>query len=159
MFKGVVITTLGEQTIKTYSVWIVVIYALVLFSMTLDLFLGWRRAKSRGIARTSRALGATNDKAVKYFVPLLALLPADIIAIVVSPVPVFSMIYASFCIFREFKSVVEKTHTKDEIRDAANTVGVIVKNRDDLAKMISEVLHEIDSEREKKKNINNENDV
>ncbi len=50
------------------------------------------------------------------------------------------MIWAAWCIFCEFKSVREKAWTKAELRKAEKTMRVIVENRDDIAKMVSEMV-------------------
>ena len=43
----------------------------------------------------------------------------------------------------------ETTHDKEEIREAESTFNVIIKNKDDIAKMISEILKTIENEKDK----------
>lgn len=56
------------------------------------------------------------------------------------PVPAFAMLWASYCVFCEFKSVREKSWEKAELRKAEKTMSVIIENKDDIAKMVAEIL-------------------
>ena len=132
--------------IKIVVVWWVLTYGAVLFAMFIDLITGLRKAKQAGIATTSRLLKKSCDKAIKYFFPMLCLMPVDILASQFLPLPAFTMLMAAFNIFCEWKSIMEKTHTKKEIHEAAQTVSVIVKNKDDLAQVFAEVLNKVASE-------------
>lgn len=132
--------------IHLHVVWWVLTYGAVLFAMFIDLITGLRKAKQAGIATTSRLLKKSCDKAIKYFFPMLCLMPVDILASQFLPLPAFTMLMAAFNIFCEWKSIMEKTHTKKEIHEAANTVSVIVKNKDDLAQVFAEVLNKVASE-------------
>ena len=67
---------------------------------------------------------------------------ADFLAASFVSFPVFAMLWASFCIICEFKSVLEKSATKAQMRDAANTMGVVIKNKDDLTKILLEVIEQ-----------------
>ena len=132
--------------IRLQVVWWVLTYGAVLFAMFIDLITGLRKAKQAGIATTSRLLKKSCDKAIKYFFPMLCLMPVDILASQFLPLPAFTMLMAAFNIFCEWKSIMEKTHTKKEIHEAAQTVSVIVKNKDDLAQVFAEVLNKVASE-------------
>lgn len=132
--------------IHLHVVWWVLTYGAVLFAMFIDLITGLRKAKQAGIATTSRLLKKSCDKAIKYFFPMLCLMPVDILASQFLPLPAFTMLMAAFNIYCEWKSVFEKTHTKREIHEAANTVSVIVKNKDDLAQVFAEVLNKVANE-------------
>lgn len=129
-----------------HVVWWVLTYGAVLFAMFIDLITGLRKAKQAGIATTSRLLKKSCDKAIKYFFPMLCLMPVDILASQFLPLPAFTMLMAAFNIFCEWKSIMEKTHTKKEMHEAANTVSVIVKNKDDLAQVFAEVLNKVANE-------------
>lgn len=135
--------------IHLHAIWLLITYASVVFAMFVDLITGIRKAKAAGIATTSRLLKKTCDKSIKYFFPMLCLFPIDVITSNFTSVPVFTMLMAAFNIYCEWKSVMEKTHTKKEIHDAAQTVSVIVKNKDDLAKVFAEVLAKISEEKKK----------
>lgn len=132
--------------IHLHVVWWVLTYGAVLFAMFIDLITGLRKAKQTGIATTSRLLKKSCDKAIKYFFPMLCLMPVDILASQFLPLPAFTMLMAAFNIFCEWKSIMEKTHTKKEMHEAAQTVSVIVKNKDDLAQVFAEVLNKVASE-------------
>lgn len=132
--------------IHLHVVWWVLTYGAVLFAMFIDLITGLRKAKQAGIATTSRLLKKSCDKAIKYFFPMLCLMPVDILASQFLPLPAFTMLMAAFNIFCEWKSIMEKTHTKKEMHEAAQTVSVIVKNKDDLAQVFAEVLNKVASE-------------
>ena len=45
-----------------------------------------------------------------------------------------------FNIFCEWKSVLESTHDKQELRDKAHTFNVIVKNKDDIAAIVMQAM-------------------
>lgn len=132
--------------IHLHVIWWVLTYGAVLFAMFIDLITGLRKAKQAGIATTSRLLKKSCDKAIKYFFPMLCLMPVDILASQFLPLPAFTMLMAAFNIFCEWKSIMEKTHTKKEMHEAAQTVSVIVKNKDDLAQVFAEVLNKVASE-------------
>ena len=144
------IEVLDWEIVHAHVVWFVLTWAAVLFAMLVDLITGVRKARQAGIATTSRLMKKTCDKAIKYFFPMLCLMPIDIMASVVLPVPAFTMAMAAFNIFCEFKSVMEKTHTKKEMHDAANTMQVVVKNKEDLMQTFAELLEKMKNERKEK---------
>ena len=122
-------------------IWIIIMcVATIIIAMAVDLFFGVRKAKENGEARTSTGYKKTCEKGRKYFMPYLCLLCIDVIASVVMPVPAFSMIWAAWCIFCEFKSVREKAWTKAELRKAERTMSIIIENREDIAKMVGEMI-------------------
>lgn len=82
----------------------------------------------------------TTEKAAKYFLPMLCLTCVDIMTSVILPAPFFTMLMGGFNIFCEWKSVMESTHDKQEMRDAANTFNVIVKNKDDIAAIVTQTI-------------------
>ena len=116
--------------------------AALLLAMLLDLISGVRKAKERGEATSSQGFKKTCEKARKYFGPYFVLICIDLLACVVIPVPGFSMLWAAYCIFCEFKSVREKNWQKEELRKAEKTMSIIIENKDDLAKLVAAVLFE-----------------
>ena len=112
----------------------------LIVSMAVDLFFGIKKAKQNGEATTSMGLKKTCDKARKYFSPFLVTVCIDLIACIVMPFPVFSMIWAGYCVFCEFMSVREKSWQKAEIRKQEKTISILLENKDDLAKAFAEVL-------------------
>lgn len=125
-----------------HVVLIVATTAALLLAMLIDLISGVRKAKSRGEATTSQGFKKTCEKGRKYFGPYIVLICIDLLACVLIPVPAFSMLWAAYCIFCEFKSVREKSWQKEELRKAEKTLSVIIENKDDLAKLVAAVLFE-----------------
>lgn len=62
------------------------------------------------------------------------------------------MIWTGYCIFCEFKSVREKSWEKAELRKAENTMSVIIENKDDIAKILAQILFDSEKEKEGKRN-------
>lgn len=137
-----IIALFGDAPIKTHIAWIVLAFALVIIAMVIDLVCGIRKAKEAGIARTSTALKKTADKAVKYFVPMLSLACIDIVSCWLLPIPVFTLLFSMYNLICEGLSVMENTHKKAEIRDMANTVQVVIKNKDDFKDMVGQLIDE-----------------
>ena len=114
--------------------------AAMLLAMTVDFFTGLHKAKKNGVARTSQGLKKTATKATRYFTPYMVLVGIDLISCVVMPFPAFSMLWAVYCIYCEFKSVCEKSWEKAEIRRAQKTMSVVIENKDDIARLVAEIL-------------------
>ena len=131
------------------SIGIGLAYAGVILSMVLDLIFGIRKAKQLGEATTSTGLKKTADKARKYFSPMLCLTIIDVMLSVHIPIPVFTILWAVYCALCEFKSITEKSWQKAELRDAAKTMNVIIKNKEDIAKILVELLEEKKKEKTK----------
>lgn len=125
-----------------HVVLIVATTAALLLAMLIDLISGVQKARARGEATTSQGFKKTCEKARKYFGPYIVLICIDLLACVLIPVPAFSMLWAAYCIFCEFKSVREKSWQKEELRKAEKTLSVIIENKDDLAKLVAAVLFE-----------------
>lgn len=123
-----------------FAFWVVCSYAVVFLSMLVDLIAAFVRCRRVGEKWVSDKMKRTSAKAEKYFLPMLALSVVDLLVLVIAKYPVFTLVLAAFNALTEWKSVFEKSHTKEEQRDAANTFNVIVKNKDDIAKMISELI-------------------
>jgi len=125
-----------------HVVLIVATTAALLLAILIDLISGVQKARARGEATTSQGFKKTCEKARKYFGPYIVLICIDLLACVLIPVPAFSMLWAAYCIFCEFKSVREKSWQKEEVRKAEKTLSVIIENKDDLAKLVAAVLFE-----------------
>ena len=119
---------------------IVLSVAAVLLAMAVDFFTGLQKARRRGVARTSQGLKKTAAKATKYFTPYMVLVGIDLISCVVVPFPAFSMLWAAYCVYCEFKSVREKSWQKAEIEKAGRTMSVIIENKEDIARLAAEIL-------------------
>lgn len=132
-------TFLQEHLYRSVLVIAICMGALIV-SMAVDLFFGIKKARQNGEATTSMGLKKTCDKARKYFSPFMVTVCIDLIACIVMPFPVFSMIWAGYCVFCEFMSVREKSWQKAEIRKQEKTISILLENKDDLAKAFAEVL-------------------
>lgn len=117
--------------------------AAMLVAMVTDLVFGVRKAKMNGEATTSTGLKKTCDKARKYFSPFMATVCIDIIAACANcPIPIFSMLWAAYCVFCEFISIREKAWQKAEIRKQERTMKVILENKEDIAKTLMQLLNQ-----------------
>lgn len=114
--------------------------AAIIGAMAVDFVFGIRKAKENGVARTSAGFKKTAVKAQKYFSPFMVLVFIDLIGCVIIPFPIFSMIWAAYCVFCEFKSVREKAWEKAELRRMEKTITVAIENREDLAKMVAKLI-------------------
>ena len=116
-------------------------YAGVIVSMFIDLIFGVKKAKELKIDTTSTGYKKTTVKAQKYFSPMLCLTVIDIMGSVVIPIPTFTMCWAGYCIFCEFVSVREKSWKKAELQKAAKTMSVVIENKDDIAKLVAQLIY------------------
>lgn len=114
--------------------------AAIIIGMAIDLIYGVSKAKRLGIARTSTGYKKTCEKGRKYFMPYMVLMLIDFVACFVLPAPFFSMIWTAYCLFCEFKSVREKAWTKAELRKAEKTMNIIIENKDEIAKVVAELV-------------------
>lgn len=139
-----------QDHLMMHIILIAVSSAMIIAAMFVDLITGIIKAKQRGEARTSQALKKTATKGQKYFTPYLVLVCIDVLTSVIIPFPVFSMLWAAYCILCEFKSVREKSWKKAELRKAERTMNVIIENKEDIAKLAAEILFESKQKEEKK---------
>ena len=79
---------------------------------------------------------------------MLCLSCIDVLTSVILPAPFFTLLMGAFNIFCEWKSVLESTHDKQELREAANTFNVIVKNKDDIASIIMQAMQMMEQKRD-----------
>ena len=135
-----IIHTFLQEHLYRSALVIAICMGALIISMAVDLLFGIKKAKQNGEATTSMGLKKTCDKARKYFSPFLVTVCIDLIACIVMPFPVFSMIWAGYCVFCEFMSVREKSWQKAEIRKQEKTISILLENKDDLAKAFAEVL-------------------
>lgn len=134
---------LMDEHLYRFALIIALCMAAMVVAMAIDLIFGVRKAKENGEATTSCGFKKTCDKARKYFSPFIVTVCIDIIACVVVSVPIFSMIWAAYCIFCEFISVREKAWKKAEIRKQERTMQVVLENKEDIAKALMAALREM----------------
>ena len=151
------IETMKGASLHIHAVWLALTYIAVLLAMAIDFVAGLRKAKAAGIASNSRGYKMTTEKAAKYFLPMLCLTCVDIMTSVILPAPFFTMLMGGFNIFCEWKSVMESTHDKQEMREAANTLNVIVKNKDDIVGIITQAMELMAKKQELESKNNNTN--
>lgn len=135
-----IIHTFLQEHLYRSALVIAICMGALIVSMAVDLFFGIKKARQNGEATTSKGLKKTCDKARKYFSPFMVTVCIDLIACIVIPFPVFSMIWVGYCVFCEFMSVREKSWQKAEIRKQEKTISILLENKDDLAKAFAEVL-------------------
>ena len=135
-----------DEHLYRFALIIALCMAAMVVAMAIDLIFGVRKAKQNGEATTSCGFKKTCDKARKYFSPFIVTVCIDIIACVVVSVPIFSMIWAAYCIFCEFISVREKAWKKAEIRKQERTMQVVLENKEDIAKALMAALREMQKE-------------
>lgn len=137
-----VLTTFMQEHFYQTALLIFLCFLGIIISMVVDLIAGVRKARELGRARTSTGYKKSCAKAIKYFCPFFVAVCIDIITCVVIPVPTFSMLWACWVMFCEFKSVREKAWEKEEIRQQNKTMKVILENKDDIIKSVAKMIRE-----------------
>lgn len=138
-----VIQTFAVEHLYRFAFIVSLCMAAMLVAMVVDLIFGVRKAKRNGEATTSTGLKKTCDKARKYFSPFMATVCIDIIAACANlQVPIFSMLWAAYCVLCEFISIREKAWQKAEIRKQERTMKVILENKEDIAKTLMQLLNQ-----------------
>lgn len=138
-----VIQTFAVEHLYRFAFIVSLCMAAMLVAMVVDLIFGVRKAKLNGEATTSTGLKKTCDKARKYFSPFMATVCIDIIAACANlQVPIFSMLWAAYCVLCEFISIREKAWQKAEIRKQERTMKVILENKEDIAKTLIQLLNQ-----------------
>lgn len=135
-----IINTFLQEHLYRTALIIALCMASLFVAMLVDLIYGIKKAKANGEATTSRGFKKTCDKARKYFSPFMVAVCIDLIASPVLPFPVFSMVWAGYCVFCEFVSVREKAWQKAEIRKQEKTISILLENKEDLVKAFAEII-------------------
>ena len=103
---------------------------------------GINKAKKIGQEITSRKMGGTFTKAWDYFAPFTCLTLLDLLASIISPFPFFSLVCAGVCVYREFKSIREKSWQKQQIHDFDRTIKIAASDKADIAKILASIVGE-----------------
>lgn len=121
---------------------VLVMWLVVLAAVVINLIAGVNKARSAGIARTSYGFRRTVSKLVQYYSVMLFALMFDIIASLLVKIPYFTMLASAFLVFIEARSVYEKAEDKIKKKAAENIshLLILLDNRDDLLKALSEIL-------------------
>lgn len=141
-----ILTHLTDSNLTQVTAWLLITYAVTLGACIIDLFCGLYKAINAGKATTSTGLRKTCKKMQHYFLPMMCLSFADILASTLVTFPPFSMLWAAFCIICEFKSILENSSTKEQIAEAANTMSVVIKNKEEIATILIETLKQMNNE-------------
>ena len=124
--------------IAIFVIIVVIIYVWVLLSAMLDLWAGIRKAKKRGVYRSSKKLRRTVEKLSFYYNVMLALTFVDALLVFglallyvnVPRIPYLTFIGALGVGVIEFKSIMEKAEDKQkaDVADAMSTLaGILTK--------------------------------
>ncbi len=132
--------------IQTMALWLCITYGIVFLAMFVDLVAGVRKAIQNGVARTSTGYKKTCAKANKYYSPMVRLTFIDLLASAFIVTPIFTMLWGAWCLWCEYVSVTEKALTKKELRDAENTMQVIIKNKGDIAQILFETIKQMNAD-------------
>lgn len=119
-----------------------IMWFLVALAICIDLFSGVRKAKERGEVRTSYGFQQTVNKVVMYYCFMLFALMFDCIGMFFYPLPFTTLVAATFLIFIEFKSVLEKAHEKDKrkFNKSMRDLAILLDNREDLMNGFVEIV-------------------
>jgi hypothetical protein len=130
--KDIVNQDYAALEVKIYV--LVALYIVAIFAILLDLWSGVRKAKKRGEFISSYGLRRTVDKMVKYLNLMLCFTLIDIVLSLIESInlPFATMIATMLVCVIEIKSIYEKFDQKEKVREAAKTLGTIIKNRNDL---------------------------
>ena len=141
--------------LTTMAIWLGLNFTAVMVAMAIDFVTGVRKAREAGVATRSKGFRMTAEKAGKYFLPMLCLACIDCLLSHFTAFPFLTTLMSAFNIFCEWRSIFETTHDKKEIRDAANTIQVIVKNKEDVATAFSQLLARMAADGSEQLTINN----
>ncbi|MBB4036539.1 hypothetical protein GGR21_002445 [Dysgonomonas hofstadii] len=139
-------------SLETKLAIVAIMWLFVAIAITLDLISGWRKAKERNEARTSYGLRRTVTKVVFYYAMMFFAFMFDCIGTFFYPLPYVTFIAAGFLIFIEGKSILEKAHDKDKrkLNNSLKDLSIMLDNRDDLIKGLTELVKKISEEKEVK---------
>jgi hypothetical protein len=108
----------------------IIFYTGVLFAVMVDLFFGIKKARARGVARTSFGFRRTVSKLLEYFGLLILTTIIDLIASIICPLPYFTIIGSIALVFVELKSTYENIHAVNSaIEEVPEAVIDILRNR------------------------------
>lgn len=132
----------AEEHLYLHIILITLAAGAIIVSMGIDMFSGINKAKKIGQEITSRKMGGTFTKAWDYFAPFTCLTLLDLLASIISPFPFFSLVCAGVCVYREFKSIREKSWQKQQIHDFDRTIKIAASDKADIAKILASIVGE-----------------
>jgi cytochrome c biogenesis protein CcdA len=128
------------RSAETQLVMLALVYVLILAFIFLDLWAGVRKAKKKGVFRSSHGYRQTLEKIAKYYNAIFVLTVIDVVQMCavyqlnyqcnssIPQIPIMTFIGAIFIGFIELKSVYEKSEQKDKAKIA------------DTAKLLEEMM-------------------
>ena len=132
----------AEEHLYLHIILITLAAGTIIVSMGIDMFSGINKAKKIGQEITSRKMGGTFTKAWDYFAPFTCLTLLDLLASIILPFPFFSLVCAGVCVYREFKSIREKSWQKQQIHDFDRTIKIAASDKADIAKILASIVGE-----------------
>lgn len=132
---------------------VAVCYAAVLTAVFIDLVTGLRKSHALQVPTSSLRLRSTAGKTLKYIAPMTCLTLIDLMAAAVLPLPLFTLLWAAYCIWCEYVSVREKAWRKQELETARKTISVMIGNEKELAEKLVTLLFDHKDKRQIKTEI------
>lgn len=142
------------ESIAQQAGFLALMYVAVVVLVGLDLWSGVRKAKERGEARMSFGYRKTLDKLVRYFNLIFVVGVVDVIVLLspvyeafklLPPFPYLTLIGTIVVGLIEFKSIREKAEEKSGFKSASILAGKVIASRDDISKIVEEVVLYLDT--------------
>jgi hypothetical protein len=128
------------------SIILLTFYACVLFAIMIDLHFGVKKARARGVVRTSYGYRQAIAKAQSYFGLMALMTLVDVIASVVTDLPFFTALIGIGIILVELKSVFENIRgVNKDVEKIPSMLAEILKNKDSLQSVITFLNSEVRS--------------
>lgn len=130
-----------EILMRDYAEMIVALpltYGAVVTAVAVDLVTGIRKARRNGEKIHSTGLKRSCGKIADYLLPMSVLSLVDLIAARWLGLPVLTMLYGTFCVICEVKSIMERSWEKKRLRDMVSMVGKM--SRGDMSRLLDRIL-------------------
>lgn len=127
------------------AAWLLGCYGAVATAMAADFVAGVMKARRLSTPRTSRRFRQTAEKAGRYLLPMVCLSCVDVMVMAITEIPALTIAMGAFNVFCEFRSVMERTHDKAQIARTEETLDLLMKNKDSMAKLLAELLGRVES--------------
>ncbi len=144
------------ETLSTKLELVMIMWIIVLIAIIIDLISGLQKATLLGEIHTSYGFRRTVSKMVQYYGLLCFAFMFDILSSLVLPLSYFSLLASFFLVFIEAKSVFEKAQDKDRrrINESIKDLVILIENKDDLLKGVSEILKNTENSQNEKNDDN-----
>lgn len=144
------------ETLSTKLELVMIMWIIVLIAIAIDLISGLKKATLLGEIHTSYGFRRTVSKMVQYYGLLCFAFMFDVLSSPVLSLSYFSMLASFFLVFIEAKSVFEKAQDKDrrKINESIKDLIILIENKDNLLKGVSEILKNTENSKNEKENDN-----